>query len=146
VLRNNKAVQKAVVSKMAKDRREMLQSLFDLVDQLVFWHKELKVVLYELQSSCDQFAWACDQAPRAKTCSIFELEEMLESFVSQLGKDIECKRSILKDLEELSQDPARFDSGTHDELLIYLSVWSERPYMDVGRLAEMETILLGEAE
>ena len=53
---------------------------------------------------------------------------MLEGFVSELGKDVDLKRRIAADLTALSDHPERFGGDTRDDLLIYLTAWSERPW------------------
>lgn len=69
---------------------------------------------------------------------------MVADVVATLGKDLQCKKDVVRDLHDLSTGKVPFTSATHDALQLYLSVWSLCPLLDEARISQVETILLGE--
>mmetsp|Transcript_25980 Transcript_25980/g.73701 ORF Transcript_25980/g.73701 Transcript_25980/m.73701 type:complete len:83 (-) Transcript_25980:874-1122(-) len=73
-------------------------------------------------------------------------EEIVDELVAQVGQDLACKRDMIADLQEISDDvDERFDATTRDSLLLYLSTWTERPTINPSRWLDVENVLVGEA-
>mmetsp|Transcript_25981 Transcript_25981/g.73703 ORF Transcript_25981/g.73703 Transcript_25981/m.73703 type:complete len:198 (-) Transcript_25981:874-1467(-) len=147
VLRGNHVVQEAVLAKLQLDRQQLLDQLNSAVDKLSFWYDELKTLLFQVRQHCDAVAGlAKPEKLVARTCSVFDFEEIVDELVAQVGQDLACKRDMIADLQEISDDvDERFDATTRDSLLLYLSTWTERPTINPSRWLDVENVLVGEA-
>jgi hypothetical protein len=72
-------------------------------------------------------------------------EELIGQHATALARDLACKRSVLLDMQELcSPGRHRLRAGGRDDLLVYLSVWTEQPFVEASQQLTIEAVLLGE--
>jgi hypothetical protein len=72
-------------------------------------------------------------------------EELIGQHATALARDLACKRSVLLDMEDLcSPGRDRLRAGGRDDLLVYLAVWTEQPFVEASQQLNIEVVLLGE--
>jgi len=125
-------IQKLTVQKMTVKRIQLLDKIQGHLTTFTDLHQSVVTLFYQIQDAVDK-----DGDHRA----LVDTETILGEWIEMYRQDLLCKVDIIRDFRKLSESSHMFHSGTRDDLLIYLSVWTLKPRLNADRLAEIEAII-----